>query len=44
MARALDPGGQLSTSNMDLMATVERHLHVPGYRAAADSKLREIDY
>ena len=21
------------------MATVERHLHVPGYRAAADSKI-----
>lgn len=34
----------VSTSNMDLMATVERHFQVPGYRATADGTLRKIDY
>lgn len=32
------------TSNMDLMATMERHLHILKYRATADGTLREIDY
>ena len=36
----------VSTSNMDLMATVERHFQVPGYRASATAVgiLRKIDY